>query len=127
MTPLYPAGVYAPLPRFSKKTHTNIAPSAIRMTASARCSRPELIVSAASMGHLRVCRQPSSLQLERMFRPDIRFLRRQHRVQGVRRVRLDVERANAPVSDRLAAGIDAAAIASPGGGNSNPLANTAKK
>ncbi|MFL5418519.1 MAG: DUF3455 domain-containing protein [Myxococcales bacterium] len=62
-----------------------------------------------------------------MFRPDIRFLRRQHRVQGVRRVRLDVERANAPLSDRLPAGIDDAPIASAGGGNSNPLANTAKK
>src|SRR3954471_5980761 len=65
MTPLYPAGVYAPLPRFSKKTQTNIAPSAIRMTASARCSRPEVIVSAASMRHLRVCRRPPSLQLEK--------------------------------------------------------------
>src|SRR3954467_7386898 len=64
MTPLYPAGVYAPLPRFSKKTQTNIAPSAIRMTASARCSRPEVIVSAASMGHLRVFVRPS-LQLEK--------------------------------------------------------------
>src|SRR6266849_3234130 len=47
MTPLYPAGVYAPLPRFSKKTQTNIAPSATRNTASARCSRDAPIVSVA--------------------------------------------------------------------------------
>src|SRR6266851_4365222 len=47
MTPLYPDGVYAPLPRFSKKTQTNIAPSATRNTASARCSRDAPIISAA--------------------------------------------------------------------------------
>src|SRR3954464_6301505 len=47
MTPLYPAGVYAPLPRFSKKTQTNIAPSATRNTASARCSRDAPIISVA--------------------------------------------------------------------------------
>src|SRR6266571_2625083 len=49
MTPLYPDGVYAPLPRFSKKTQTNIAPSATRNIASARCSRGALIVSVASV------------------------------------------------------------------------------
>src|SRR2546422_576126 len=47
MTPLYPDGVYAPLPRFSKKTQTNIAPSATRNTISARCSRDAPIISAA--------------------------------------------------------------------------------
>src|SRR5260370_166624 len=47
MTPLYPDGVYAPLPRFSKKTQTNIAPSATRNTASARCSRDAPIISIA--------------------------------------------------------------------------------
>src|SRR6267143_2466521 len=47
MTPLYPAGVYAPLPRFSKKTQTNIAPSVTRNTASARCSRDAPIISVA--------------------------------------------------------------------------------
>src|SRR5437899_4490405 len=47
MTPLYPAGVYAPLPRFSKKTQTNIAPSVTRNTASARCSRDTPIISVA--------------------------------------------------------------------------------
>src|SRR5258708_3062698 len=47
MTPLYPDGVYAPLPRFSKKTQTNIAPSATRNTASARCSRDAPIISVA--------------------------------------------------------------------------------
>src|SRR6266850_6160483 len=47
MTPLYPDGVYAPLPRFSKKTQTNIAPSATRNTASARCSRDTPIISVA--------------------------------------------------------------------------------
>src|SRR5712664_2012695 len=45
MTPLYPDGVYAPLPRFSKKTQTNIAPSATRNTASATCSREALVIS----------------------------------------------------------------------------------
>src|SRR5438874_620237 len=47
MTPLYPAGVYAPLPRFSKKTQTNIAPSVTRNTANARCSRDAPIISVA--------------------------------------------------------------------------------
>src|SRR5258708_22074521 len=47
MTPLYPDGVYAPLPRFSKKTQTNIAPSATRNTASARFSWDAPIISAA--------------------------------------------------------------------------------
>src|SRR5882672_3090512 len=48
MTPLYPAGVYAPLPRFSKNTQTNIAPSATRNTAIARCSGPASIIPLAS-------------------------------------------------------------------------------
>src|SRR5262249_2158514 len=47
MTPLYPAGEYAPLPRFSKKTQTNIAPSASRKTARARCSREAPIIGVA--------------------------------------------------------------------------------
>src|SRR5712664_4797047 len=47
MTPLYPDGVYAPLPRFSKNTQTNIAPSVTRNTASARCSRDTPIISVA--------------------------------------------------------------------------------
>src|SRR5207244_2504237 len=47
MTPLYRAGVYAPLPRFSNKTQSNIAPSATRNTASARCSRDAPIISVA--------------------------------------------------------------------------------
>src|SRR5437899_1501884 len=47
MSPLYPAGVYAHLPRFSKKTQTNHAPSATRNTASARCSRDAPIISVA--------------------------------------------------------------------------------
>src|ERR1700687_4056832 len=47
MTPLYPDCVYVPLPRFSKKTQTNIAPSATRNTASARCSRDAPVISVA--------------------------------------------------------------------------------
>src|SRR5712692_9443045 len=49
MTPLYPDGVYAPLPRFSKKTQTNNAPRATRSTASARRSLRAAAVSFASL------------------------------------------------------------------------------
>src|SRR5215831_3573357 len=52
MTPLYPAGVYAPLPRFSKKTQTNIAPSATRSTASARSREVPIITVALSSKEL---------------------------------------------------------------------------
>src|ERR1700740_2313882 len=47
MTPLYPAGEYAPLPRFSKKTQMNSAPIAIRKTANARCSREAPVITVA--------------------------------------------------------------------------------
>src|SRR5215472_9375995 len=59
MTPLYPAGVYAPLPRFSKKTQTNIAPSATRSTASARSREVPIITVAWSSKGIPPRHQPT--------------------------------------------------------------------
>src|SRR5207302_1674634 len=59
---LYPAGVYAPLPRFSKNTQTNSAPSATRKTASARSSRGAVIVCVASVSKISPsCLSPAML------------------------------------------------------------------
>src|SRR6266852_696055 len=66
MTPLYPDGVYAPLPRFSKKTQTNNAPRAKRSTASARRS---LGAAAVSFAPLSTCPPQCTWFLERAPRP----------------------------------------------------------
>src|SRR5438477_1348283 len=81
MSPLYPDGVYRPLPRFSKNTQTNIAPRATRNNSSARSPRGTVMTCVGSVAKVSPSSPFSRAMPGRVTAALVRLFARGHRVQ----------------------------------------------